>query len=272
MSRVTEINVDLEWDDGHVFPAKVYPDVAFLLRRMNEVTVAQAEAGNGQVVLDIGCGRAIDAIALAKRGGKCLGLEPSRKMIDHAKKRVADSGMEVSLVQGIGECLPFKAGSLDKVICKGSLDHFPHPAKAIEEMARVLKPQGEAIIVVANFESLGFRLGKFLLTLRKRLPGGNKEHNEKLWQIPPDHSYKFDYPFLRRLVEPHLKVDRSTGVSLLFGLPRWSSLLARLPGSLSLAILKTLDGLARHLASLSDAIVLKCSPGIDPDAGKKPIS
>jgi SAM-dependent methyltransferase len=161
---------------------------------------------------------------------------------------------------------------LDKVICKGSLDHFPHPAKAVEEMARVLKPQGEAIIVVANFESLGFRLGKFLLALRKRLPGGNNKYNEKLWQIPPDHSYKFDYPFLRRLVEPHLKVDRSTGVSLLFGLPRWSSLLARLPKGLSLTILKTLDRLARHLAPLSDAIVLKCSPGIDPGADKKSIS
>ena len=94
--------VDLDWDDRHVFPSKVYPDVAFLLQRMNEVTLEKAGVSGGELVLDIGCGRAIDAVELANKGGRCLGLEPSRKMLNHAQKYINNNGREVSLVQGVG--------------------------------------------------------------------------------------------------------------------------------------------------------------------------
>ncbi len=251
--------IDLEWGDEHVLPSKVYPDIAFLFQRMNEVTVEKAEINDRELVLDIGCGRAIDAVELAKRGGRCSGLEPSRKMIRHAQEYIADNGQEVSLVQGAGECLPFKTNSFDKVVCKGALDHFPHPAKAIEEMARVLKPQGKAIIAIANFESLGFRLGRWLFTLEKILLRGKPKH-QNIWQIPADHTLKFDYTVMKRLVKPHLKIEQSTGISLLFGLPGWSSLLDKLPEKISLAILRAIDKLACHLPSLSNAIILRCSP------------
>lgn len=251
--------VDLEWDDGHVLPDKVYPDVAFLFQRMSEATVGEVEVRARELVLDIGCGRAVDATELAKRGGKCSGLEPSRIMINHAQKHIADNGLEVSLAQGTGEYLPFKANSFDKVMCKGALDHFPYPAKAIEEMARVLKPQGKAIIAIANFESLGFRLGRCLFTLEKILLRGKPKH-QNVWQIPADHTLKFDYAVLKRLVKPHLKIEQSTGISLLIGLPGWSSLLDKLPERMSLAILRALDKLAGYLPSLSDVILLRCSP------------
>jgi len=271
LPEAMKMQVDLEWDDGHVLPPKVYPDVAFLFQRLNEVTVAAVEAGGGEVVLDIGCGRAIDAIEVARKGGKCLGLEPSKRMIEQGRKCIAASGAEVSLVQGIGEHLPFKTGSLDRVVCKGSLDHFPDPAKALEEMARVLKPGGRAIIAIANFECLGFRLGRALLALQRLLRRG-KTGEGNIWQIPPDHTYKFDHASLRHLVKPYLKVEGCTGVSLLFGLPHWSSLLARLPSGVSRAILVALDGLACRLAPLSDGIVLTCSPRANPDAGGKLIA
>ena len=251
--------VDLEWDDGHVLPARVYPDVAFLFRRMNEVTVGKVEVNGRELVLDIGCGRAIDAVELAKRGGKCSGLEPSRKMLNHAREHIAENGMEVSLTQGAGEHLPFKTDSFDKVMCKGALDHFLYPAKAIEEMARVLKPQGKVIIAIANFESLGFRLGRWLLTLEKVLLR-QKTNRKSILDIPADHTLKFDHAVLKRLVRPHLNIEQSTGISLLTGLPAWSSLLDKLPEKVSLAILKAIDKLACHLPSLSNTIILKCSP------------
>lgn len=250
---------DLEWDDGHVLPSKVYPDVAFLFQRMTEVTVGKVEVNGRELVLDIGCGRAVDAIELAKKGGRCSGLDPSKKMINHAKQYIAENGMEVSLAQGAGEYLPFKTDSFDKVVCKGALDHFPYPAKAIEEMARVLKPQGKAIIAIANFESLGFRLGRWLFALEKTLLRG-KARRQNVWQIPADHTLKFDYTVLKRLVKPHLKIEQSIGISLLFGLPGWSSLLDKLPGKFALAILRALDKLACHLPSFSNTIILRCSP------------
>ena len=254
-----ENKIDLEWDDGHVIPSKIYPDVNYLFQRMNEATVGKVEVRARELVLDIGCGRAIDTVELAKIGGICLGLEPSRKMISHAQKHIADNGMEVNLAQGAGEYLPFKINSFDKVICKGALDHFPYPVKAIEEIARVLKPEGKAIIAIANFESLGFKLGRWVYRLEKIIYLGKPKH-QNVWEIPADHTLKFDYKVLKRLVKPHLKIEQSTGISLLYGLPGWSLLLDKLPTKISLAILKALDKLASYLPSVSDVILLRCSP------------
>jgi len=61
-------------------------------------------------------------------------------------------------------------------------------------------------------------------------------------------------------VKPHLKIEQSIGISLLYGLPGWSYLLDKLPAKVSLAILKALDKLASYLPSLSNVIVLRCSP------------
>ena len=258
-SKDEKSQFDLKWDDDHVVPPVMYPDLVFLFRQMNEVTVEEVGATEGERILDIGCGRAIDTVELAKRTEKCLGLEISDRMISHARDYVAESGMAVTLVRGVGEQLPFKDDSFDKVMCKGALDHFPHPEKAIEEIARVLKPQGTAIITIANFESLGFRLGRQLFRLISILDR-NGSDDKRVWHVPYDHVYRFDYKFLRKLVEPHLEVNRAIGISLLFGFPWWGSLLARLPQGLSTATLNTLDKLARRLPSLSDTMLLKCSP------------
>jgi 2-polyprenyl-3-methyl-5-hydroxy-6-metoxy-1,4-benzoquinol methylase len=47
-------------------------------------------------------------------------------------------------------------GSIDKVVCKGALDHFADPDKALQQIATAIKPGGSAVIAIANFESLGF--------------------------------------------------------------------------------------------------------------------
>jgi len=226
---------------------------------MNEATVARVQVSDGELVLDVGCGRAIDAVELAKSGGRCSGLEPSRKMINHAREHVAGNGTEVSLVQGTGEYLPFQSKSFDRVVCKGALDHFLDPAQAIEEMARVLKPQGKAVIAIANFESLGFRMGRWLFSLERIFLGAKADHRSIL-EVPADHTLKFDYAVLRRLAEPHLKLEQCTGICLLSGLPGWSSLLDWLPAGFSLAILTALDRLAFSLPSCSNVIILTCSP------------
>jgi len=80
------------------------------------------------------------------------------------------------------------------------------------------------------------------------------------WEVPEDHTYRFDYSFLLRLVDNCLEVEQISGVSLLFGVPWWGTFLAKLPVNISLFILKSLDKVARYLPSLSDVIVLRCRP------------
>lgn len=254
-----ELRVDLEWGDEGVIPEKVYPDTAFLFNMMGEVALDMVAPSEGERVLDIGCGRAVDALRLAKRGGEAVGLDPSGKMIREAKSYLGDC--EVALVRGIGEALPFKRHCLDKILCKGALDHFADPQRTIEQMSHVLRPGGEAVIAIANFESLGCRLGKAWYPIAKMF---NREMDERPpWQPPPDHTCRFDRSLLRKLVERHFEVEKTAGVSLLWTAPYWGKILSLLPRWASSAILALLDRIARRLPSLSDVIVIKGTPRND---------
>ena len=252
---------DLEWNDDHVFPDHIYPDLDFLFEKMNDVTMETVAPRAGERILDIGSGRCIDTVALTKQGGCCCyGLEISSTMLNYSKEHMTSNGVEVILIRGVGEHLPFRDGTFDKVLCKGAMDHFPDPDKAVREMSRVTKSEGEVIISIANFESLGFKLGKSYYRLKKLLRVSKDDGRRKAWEIPPDHIYKFDHPFLKQLVAPHLKVRESTGISLMVGAPKWGPFLDLLPRSTARAIMGPLDRLARHVPSLSDVIVMTGSP------------
>jgi ubiquinone/menaquinone biosynthesis C-methylase UbiE len=251
--------IDLEWSDDDVVPDVIFPNLEFLFQRMLHLTLEEVDPSHGELILDVGCGKAIDGSRLCGKGATVIGLEPSNVMLVRAKEYLSENNAQVALAQGIGENLPFKPQSFDKVMCKGALDHFFSPSKTMEEIARVLKPGGEMIISIANFNSLGFRLAKKVYPVTKLLsPSLAKER--KPWEPPPDHTYKFDYPFLRSLVKQHFEIKKTKGISLFFGLPLWGSLLSKIPHSVSYAILKTLDKLARHFPSLADVILMKCIP------------
>jgi SAM-dependent methyltransferase len=148
---------------------------------------------------------------------------------------------------------------VDKVLCKGALDHFVEPEAVIGEIVKVLKPEGQAIIALANFESLGFKLGRRVYSLKSAL--GFKDGKMRMpWEPPPDHTYKFDYFLLKRMVDNHLKVEEEVGVSFLFGFPWWGPFLARCPRKVYSAILALLDKMARRFPSLSDVVILRCRP------------
>ena len=48
---------------------------------------------------------------------------------------------------GDAEHLPFEPGSFDMVTCSNSFHHYPHQGRALAEMRRVLKDDGELVIV-----------------------------------------------------------------------------------------------------------------------------
>src|SRR4030065_2589152 len=149
--------IDLEWNDDDVVPAVVYPNLDFLFQQMLDLTLKEVAPGHGELILDVGCGRAVDGARLREKGAQVIGLEPSRVMIARAREHLGRSNARVALVQGIGENLPFRPHSFDKVMCKGALDHFFSSCQTMKEIARVLKPHGEMTISTDNFNSLGFR-------------------------------------------------------------------------------------------------------------------
>lgn len=252
-----ESKIDLEWDDAHVVPEVIHPELDFLFRKMIEVTLAKVNAKPGEMILDIGCGRGTDGIALARQGAVVVGLEASQVMIGHARDAISKNGASMAVTHGVGEHLPFRPGTFDKIMCKGSLDHFLDPAAAIGQMRQAIKPDGQVIIAIANFESLGFKIGKAIYRLMKAF--GYRNNGERMiWDIPEDHTYKFDYFNLKRMVSAHLEVEQASGVSLFFGVPWWGSFLAKCPRRMSEGILNVCDWIARPLPVISDVIVLTC--------------
>jgi len=254
-----ELKIDLEWGDEGVVPETVHPDTAFIFDKMSQVIQEMVAPNGGEVILDVGCGRAVDVLELAKRGVKAIGIDPSGKMMRGARSYLdGNGGSDVALVRGIGETLPFKKHSLDKIICKGALDHFADPPKTMADMSRSLKPGGAAIIAIANFESLSCRLGRNWYLMVKRLC--RKQGDIHPWMPPADHNYRFDCPMLKKTVADDFEIGKVRGMSLLWTAPYWGRFLSLLPRWASSAILASLDKIACWLPSLSDVIIIKLTP------------
>ncbi len=75
-----------------------------------------------------------------------IGLDLSPQMVRIARRKLQRQGAYVPLVRGRGQQLPFAAASIDTI-----LSTFPAPfivaQQTLEEMARVLKREGRAVIV-----------------------------------------------------------------------------------------------------------------------------
>ena len=251
--------VGRNWDDADVLPAVLSRDTEFVFRRMTEETLWAAQSGNGHRILDVGCGRGIDAASMAKKGGVLFGCEPSRVMLRKAKEYVQDAGERVRLVSSLAEGLPFTNNTFTRVVCKGAIDHFDNQEQAVLEMCRVASAMGKVVIAVANFESLSCVLGKKLNGLSRRFLR-REIPRPHIWEIPVDHTFKFDYPAIIALANRHLRVEQIRGVSLLWGFPRWSKVLQAMPRALALIILRSLDKIASWHPAWSDVLIIAGRP------------
>jgi arsenite methyltransferase len=100
----------------------------------------------GEHVVDVGCGAGIDSIIAARMvgpAGSVIGVDMTPAMVEKARKGAKAAGLEnVEFRQGLAESLPAPDGWADVVISNGVLNLFPDKLAGIQEMARVLKPEG----------------------------------------------------------------------------------------------------------------------------------
>jgi ubiquinone/menaquinone biosynthesis C-methylase UbiE len=248
---------ELERDMADVIPTGTSVDSEFLFRRMEDATLAALEPARGARVLDVAAGVGQDDHALARRGAFAVGAEPSRRMLGLARLRDAKLGApapgRVARVQAWSEALPFRAGVFDAAFCKGSLDHFDDPDRALAEMARVTRAGGAVVVAIANFDSLGCRVLRALERLPARAPRPGRRH----YDVPSDHYTRYDPALVRAQLGRHVAVERATGVSLLWGVRAWARLLAALPPRVAHALLEVADAIARRFPSQADVIVLR---------------
>ncbi len=112
-----------------------------------DLMVAAAQPSDDSLALDAGCGAGHAALALAARAGRVIAFDFTRAMLDQLEALAQDRGIKnITLQQADVERLPCPAGSIDIVATRYSAHHWLHPARALAEFRRVLKPGGVFVI------------------------------------------------------------------------------------------------------------------------------
>ena len=124
------------------------------LAEMNEyANIVSCCAESGANVLEIAPGPGYLAIELAKRGFAVTGIEMSENFVVIEKRNAIDAGVDVDFKQGNASALPMPDDTFDFIICSAAFKNFSDPLKALNEMYRVLKSDGTALIIDMNHDA-----------------------------------------------------------------------------------------------------------------------
>lgn len=113
----------------------------------------------GKKVLEIGVGIGSDHYSFASQGSSMTALDLSREHLRHTQKHMELEGLSTDANYGDAEASPFPDNTFDLVYSFGVLHHTPDTQKSIDEVFRVLKPGGTALIGLYHRNSIFFWLG-----------------------------------------------------------------------------------------------------------------
>ena len=100
-----------------------------------------------EIVLDAGCGAGHTALAFAPHVAKVIAVDLSGAMLEECRETAAARNIHnCDFRVGDVEKLAFADHSFDLVVSRYSAHHWPHPQRALEEFARVLRPGGRLIL------------------------------------------------------------------------------------------------------------------------------
>lgn len=125
----------------------------------------------GKKVLEIGCGVGIDSLQFARAGADLTAIDLAPNALKLAQQNLEVHGYSATFINANAESLEFPDNHFDVVYSNGVLHHTPRPQKGINEVYRVLKPGGEAIILLYKKNSWMHLLAK--------IKGVHVEHEEK---------------------------------------------------------------------------------------------
>lgn len=130
-------NVATQWDELRS---------GFFTEAMRDDAIARATLPPGAIVADVGTGTGFVLQGLLPYAAQLVGFDASPEMLQVAAENLADAGDRVELRVADGAALPAEDDTFDAVFANMYLHHAPDPARAIAEMARILKPGGRLTI------------------------------------------------------------------------------------------------------------------------------
>jgi SAM-dependent methyltransferase len=107
-------------------------------------------------VLDLGCGAGRHAFEAFRRGGRVVAFDADAGELEAVGSMLAamreagqaPPGASARVVRGDATAMPFADGAFDRVIAAEVLEHIPGDQRALDEIARVLRPGGVAAVTV----------------------------------------------------------------------------------------------------------------------------
>jgi len=124
---------------------------------------ANFSEARGLKVLEIGCGLGTDGAQFAEAGADYTGVDLTEAAVDLARKRFEFFDLPGKFETADAENLPFPDQSFDLVYSHGVLHHTPETAKAIKEIHRVLRPGGQAVVMLYHRDSYNYQINISLL-------------------------------------------------------------------------------------------------------------
>lgn len=119
-------------------------------------SVACFRSYNDKRVLCIGDGGGIDAIEFARHDAIVDVIDMSQKAVALTKQHAKEAGVQERLHATVGDAcqIPFGHSAFDVVYSFGVIHHIPEVNRAVDEIARVLKPGGLFMGMVYHRDSL----------------------------------------------------------------------------------------------------------------------
>ncbi len=119
-----------------------------------------ADLPSGAAVLEVAPGPGYMAVEMARLGFAVTGLDISHTLLEIANENARAAGVHIDFMWGDAAELPFEAHSFDLVLCQAAFKNFGRPVSALDQMHRVLRVGGTAVIQDMNRDASGADIGR----------------------------------------------------------------------------------------------------------------
>jgi SAM-dependent methyltransferase len=181
-----------------------YQGITETITDIHEVVLERLDPQPGQRLLDLACGTGAVAERAATTGAEVVGVDIAPALIEQAKERAAERGLDIDYRVGDVEALEFEDGSFDLVASTCGVMFAPDHSAVARELTRVTKLGGRIGLVCWTPDS---GLAKMFGVMRPFQP-----------TPPPGVGNHFDWgreDYVRDLLGQAFELEFSSGDSVL---------------------------------------------------------
>lgn len=191
--------------------------------RWRKKVVKSVKSSNPKTVLDIATGTGDLAIQIAKSTqAQITGFDLSAGMLEVGREKVAKEKLEdrIEMIQGDAENMPFEDNSFDVITVAFGVRNFENLKKGLDEIYRVLKPEGKFIILEFS-QPESFPMKQLYAFYSKNiLPKIGKQisKDESAYTYLPDSVKAFPYGEEMKKILKNSNFSKSSDKKLTFGI------------------------------------------------------